>query len=33
MEKTLAALEFNPLDMMVDSGARGNASRSARSPA
>ena len=24
MEKTLSAIEFNPLDMMVDSGARGN---------
>ena len=24
MEKTLAATKFNPLDMMVDSGARGN---------
>jgi len=25
MEKTLATVKFNPLDMMVDSGARGNA--------
>jgi len=25
MEKSLAAMAFNPLDMMVDSGARGNA--------
>ncbi len=25
MEKTLATIAFNPLDMMVDSGARGNA--------
>jgi DNA-directed RNA polymerase subunit beta' len=25
MEQTLSGLEFNPLDMMVDSGARGNA--------
>ena len=25
MEKTLSGLDFNPLDMMVDSGARGNA--------
>ena len=24
MEKTLSTLSFNPLDMMVDSGARGN---------
>jgi DNA-directed RNA polymerase subunit beta' len=24
MDRTLASLEFNPLDMMVDSGARGN---------
>ena len=24
MEKTLSAIAFNPLDMMVDSGARGN---------
>ena len=24
MEKTLATIAFNPLDMMVDSGARGN---------
>jgi DNA-directed RNA polymerase subunit beta' len=24
MEKSLASIEFNPLDMMVDSGARGN---------
>jgi DNA-directed RNA polymerase subunit beta' len=24
MERTLATIEFNPLDMMVDSGARGN---------
>ncbi|HZN15621.1 MAG TPA: DNA-directed RNA polymerase subunit beta' [Acidimicrobiales bacterium] len=24
MDKTLASLEFNPLDMMIDSGARGN---------
>ena len=33
MEAQLATIAFNPLDMMVDSGARGTRSRSGRSRA